>query len=202
MNSLWKIQAARIDALSLRERVILFTLAVVLMLAAFNVLVITPTLTERRNLTRQMQEQTTQLEALRAQLATGVATTTEQGPKQAELAAARTQLAAIETGIQEQLAGQDGVARLPELLDRLLQRHERLAITRLATVEDLPKVPESVLSWQAVDLSLSGSYPDLVRYLADLEASLPGLRWGRLDIASAVQPPVLSVRLMLPGDLR
>jgi MSHA biogenesis protein MshJ len=47
---------------------------------------------------------------------------------------------------------------------------------------------------------VAGSYPDLVRYLADLEQALPGLRWGPLQISSTTSPPVLTVRLMLVAE--
>ena len=54
--------------------------------------------------------------------------------------------------------------------------------------------------WQGVDLSVAGSYPELVQYLAELETTLPGLRWGPLQIATPTMPPVLSVRLLLVAE--
>ncbi|OYY63530.1 MAG: hypothetical protein B7Y51_05915 [Burkholderiales bacterium 28-67-8] len=200
MKKFWEAQAQRIDALSLRERVIMFVSVALALVALADATVISPSMTERRKLSAQMREQTQQLDVLRVQMGTGGTDDSPQGRQRAALGAVHAQLAEVDTGIREQLASRDEAARLPVLLDRLLQRHERLAITRLTTVSDLPKSPDSVLRWQAVDLSVTGTYADLTNYLADLEKSLPGLRWGPLQLAAASQPPVLTVRLMLPGD--
>lgn len=200
MKKLWKAQAQRINALSLRERVIMFASVGVMMVALVDWLVISPSMANMNRLSAQMRDQTQQLESLRAQVSNDMPANTLQGQQRVALNATRGQLAAVDAAIHEQLAGQDEIARLPVLLDRLLQRHERLAITSLTTVADLPKPADSVLRWQAVDLSVTGSYADLTNYLGDLEASLPGLRWGPLQLTAATQPPVLTVRLMLPGD--
>ena len=198
MNKFLKAQARRINELSLRERVAMFLSISLALVAIADGLVISPSMSERRQLATRMRQETQQLDTLRAQLGTGSPDNSPQGLQRAAVLAARAQLVAVDASIREQLAGRDEVARLPELLDRLLQRHDRLSIARLATVSDLPKSAESTLRWQAVDLSMTGTYADLVSYLADLEKSLPGLRWGPLEIAAASRPPSLNVRLMLP----
>jgi|Laugresbdmm110sn_1035088.scaffolds.fasta_scaffold11141_4 MSHA biogenesis protein MshJ len=200
MKKIWETQAQRINALSLRERVIMFASVCVVLVALVDSLVFSPSMAELRKLSAQLREQTQQLDTLRAQVSSDSPENSPQGQQRAALRAVRDQLSAVDAAIREQLAGRDEIARLPVLLDRLLQRHERLAITSLTTVADLPKSADSLLRWQAVDLSVTGTYADLTSYLADLEASLPGLRWGPLQLTAASQPPVLTVRLMLPGD--
>lgn len=200
MKKIWETQALRINALSLRERVIMFASLCVVLVALVDSLVFSPSMAELRKLSAQLREQTQQLDTLRAQVSNDIPENSPQGQQRTALRAVRDQLSAVDAAIQEQLAGRDEIARLPVLLDRLLQRHERLAITSLSTVADLPKSADSLLRWQAVDLSVTGTYADLTSYLADLEASLPGLRWGPLKLTAASQPPVLTVRLMLPGD--
>jgi MSHA biogenesis protein MshJ len=200
MKKIWETQALRINALSLRERVIMFVSVSVVLVALVDSLVFSPSMAELRKLSAQLREQTQQLDTLRAQVSSDSPENSPQGQQRAALRAVRDQLSAVDAAIREQLAGRDEIARLPVLLDRLLQRHERLAITSLTTVADLPKPEDSVLRWQAVDLSVTGTYADLTSYLGDLEASLPGLRWGPLQLTAASQPPVLTVRLMLPGD--
>ena len=98
------------------------------------------------------------------------------------------------------------MAHLPVVLDRLLRSHERLTLTRLATTTAVPRpvTPDTAapaVRWQGVDLSVAGHYADLAQYLAELEQTLPGLRWGPLQIAAPTMPPVLSVRLMLVGEV-
>ena len=200
MKKIWETQALRINALSLRERVIMFASISVVLVALVDSLVFSPSMAELRKLSAQLREQTQQLDTLRAQVSNDIPENSPQGQQRTALRAVRDQLSAVDAAIREQLAGRDEIARLPVLLDRLLQRHERLAITSLSTVADLPKSADSLLRWQAVDLSVTGTYADLTSYLADLEASLAGLRWGPLQLTAASQPPVLTVRLMLPGD--
>ena len=200
MKKIWETQALRINALSLRERVIMFASLCVVLVALVDSLVFSPSMAELRKLSAQLREQTQQLDTLRAQVSSDIPENSPQGQQRTALRAVRDQLSAVDAAIREQLAGRDEIARLPVLLDRLLQRHERLAITSLSTVADLPKSADSLLRWQAVDLSVTGTYADLTSYLTDLEASLPGLRWGPLQLTAASQPPVLTVRLMLPGD--
>lgn len=200
MKKILEAQAQRIDALSLRERVIMFASVSVVLVALVDSLVFSPSMAELGKLSAQIRDQTKQLDTLRAQVSPDIPENSPQGQQRAALRAVRDQLSEVDAAVREQLADHDEIARLPVLLDRLLQRHERLAITSLTTVADLPKPVESALRWQAVDLSVTGTYADLTSYLSDLETSLPGLRWGPLQLAAASQPPVLTVRLMLPGD--
>lgn len=207
MKRLWQNQARRIDALSLRERVIMFASLALALGALVDALLLSPAITERRALAAQMRQNGNELGTLRAQLAaaTQTGTDTPLGRRRAAVERARAELHSLDTQVQARLARRDEVTRLPELLERVLRRHERLTLTRLATVE-APRSSAAAdgaasgLRWQAVELSVAGSYLDLVQYLAALEQELPGLRWGALQIATQTQPPVLTVRLLLAGE--
>lgn len=206
MKTMWQTQARRIDALSLRERVIMFASLALALGALVDVLLLSPAIAERRALAEQMRRNGNELGTLRAQLAAVVQTGTDTplGRRRAAVERARAELQSLDAQVQARLARRDEVTRLPELLERVLRRHERLTLTRLATVE----APRSAgadgaasgLHWQAVELSVAGSYLDLMQYLAALEQELPGLRWGALQIATQTQPPVLTVRLLLAGE--
>ncbi len=206
MKQIWASQARRIDALSLRERVIMFASIALALAGLADMLVLSPALAERRQLTAQMRQQTQQIEALRSQLAASGPGQKDESPEarlRAALARARDEQRALDEQIRRELAGREEMARLPAVLDRLLQRHERLSLVSLASAAP-PRPPSAAnqpaLRWQAVDLSVSGQYADLLLYLAELEQALPGLRWGPLQIATPSMPPVLTLRLMLVGD--
>ncbi len=187
----------RIDAANPRERLMMFASAAVALVAVVDALVLSPALTERRQLVEQATTRARDIETLRAQLV-GL----DAGPEAPELRlrrqveAARSELAALDQRIQSQLAARDEIARLPEVLDRLLAKHERLTLVRLSTVAPssaatsttTPTTPTTAttpsVTWQGVDLSVAGRYADLVRYLSELEVLMPGLRWGELRVAS------------------
>ncbi|MFZ2652483.1 MAG: hypothetical protein WA210_20470 [Burkholderiaceae bacterium] len=216
MKALWKAQAQRIDALSLRERAIMFASIAVALGALADWLALTPAMAERRQLAAQIRKQSTELGALRAQLAAGKAKPLPDTPLNRQLAAieqVRTERTALAAQLLEFLAGRAELAQLTDVLDQVLRRHDRLTLTRLSTVPDLPggapsraAVPLSggsaAIRWQGVDLSLAGRYLDLMHYLADLERALPGLRWGELRIAAKTAPPELTVRLLMAGEVR
>ena len=213
MKRLWKMQAQRIDALSLRERVIMFASIALALGALVDALVLSPALGERKLLASQLREETAANEQLRRGLDAGPAGTdaTPQGRQRAALAALRSESALLEAEIRTQLAGRGDVTQLPQVVDRLLRRHDRLALVKLEAVAENAVVGNAVagnavagqadgggLAWHGVELGVTGTYPALVDYLADLERSLPGVRWGELHLSAADRPPLLTVRLMLP----
>lgn len=223
LRSVVRALATRIDAANPRERVMMFASAAIALVAIVDTAVLSPAMAERRLLAQQAVGRARDIATLRTQL-----TSLDAGPESPEsslrrqLDAARAELAVIEQRIHAQLAARDEIARLPAVLDRLLAKHERLTLVRLATVA--PAVGASATSatstassaqplapavtWQGVELSVAGRYADLVRYLSELETLMPGLRWGELRVVATpssagtrdAQLPVLSVRLTLPGD--
>lgn len=212
MKQVWKDQARRIDALNLRERVIMFISMALAIGALADAFVLSPAMTERRQLSTQMRQQTQQIEALRMQLAaqSNAAGDTPQGRQRQALMQARDELRRLDEEVRTQLADREEMARLPAVLDRLLRRHDRLTLVRLATAtpsraallaaEAQPAGATPAVRWQGVELSVAGRYPDLVQYLAELEQAMPGLRWGPLQITTPSMPPVLTVQLMLVGE--
>ena len=207
LRALWKLQAHRIDALSLRERFIMFASIALALGALADWWAISPAMAERRQLTAQSRKQTAELGVMRAQLSAG-----RQGlpdtPLNRQLAAierAQGEREALEAQLRGLLAGRTELARLNDVLDEVLRRHERLTLIRLTTVTDLPpSAPANqgaaAIHWRGVDLSVAGRYLELMQYLADLERTLPGLRWGELHIATKTTPPELTVRLLMVGE--
>ena len=204
MNQVWIAQAKRIDAMSLRERAFMFASIAFALAGLADVLVLSPAFAERRQLSAQMRQQGQQLSALRAQAAAsgpGHGDDSPQGRQRAAIEFARVEQRAVDEKIRSQFASHEEMARLPAVLDRLLRNHERLGLVHVGLAAPAATVPAQGLRWQGVDLSVAGSYADLVRYLAELEQALPGLRWEALQIAMPAAPaaplPRLTVRLML-----
>lgn len=209
MKQLLAAQARRIDRLSLRERAIMFVSIALAIGAVADALVLSPAIAERRALTAQLRQQNHELEALRAQLRALVDVTPESplGRQRAALEQLRAEWTRVDSQVQQRLAGRDDVTHLPELLDRTLRRHDRLVLTRLATIADAPapspNTPagdEPAIRWQGVELGVAGGYLDLMQYLAELERTLPGLRWGPLQIGTQQTPPVMTVKLLLAKE--
>lgn len=197
---MWQQQARRIDARSLRERAMLFGTLAVGIAAAADTLLISPNMAEQKAITLQMRQQTRELDDLRLKQAqaANVAADTPQGKLLASLKDVQTQRQATDAAIATATARGPGQARLPEVLERLLRRHERLTLVSLDTAS--AQAGAAASAWQGVDLQLSGSYSDLMPYLEAIEKALPGLRWGDLQIDGTAQPPLLKLRLFMPGE--
>lgn len=202
MKAFWQAQARRIDARTLRERVVMFVSLALALGALADALVLSPAMAERRRLAAQMRQRTVELETLRVQVGAGAAAAdTPLARQRAGVERSRAELQALDGELQQRLARRDELTRLPELLERVLRRHPRLTLTRLETLPDTGAPAEpGALRWQGVELSVAGSYLDLMPYLAELERELPGLRWGALQIGTQAQPPVMTVRLLLAGE--
>ena len=206
MKPSWTQLLARVDALSLRERVMLFASVTFVMLALADALVWSPARAQRKSLTTELATQAKEIATLQMQVAEASATAPADSPRGqllAQLARARTELQSTDQQIHDQLGGGKHLASLPDLMDQVLRRHERLTLTHLLTTREPPSEhADAALRWQSVDLGVSGSYLDLVQYLGDLEHALPELRWGPMQINTKQMPPELTVRLFLAGDPR
>ena len=194
MKARWIRLARRLNSLSVRERVIMAVSLAAALAAVVDALVLSPQFAAQRALVDRMRSQGAELTRMRSQLPVPGAGT-PQSSLQRELAGQRAELATVDAAIAERLgAGQ--AASLPELLQRVLRRHERLALLKLDTV---PPKADDAAARRSVEIQLAGRYADLADYAAAIERQLPGLRWARLDIDAGPQPPVMTARVWLPG---
>jgi MSHA biogenesis protein MshJ len=199
MKAFWLRQARRIDALTLRERAIMFVSMACALIAVVDAIAISPSLAEQKLLVAQSRQKAAEMDALRARLAqVDDAPDTPQARLARQLQESRARLAAVDAEIVRRSTSVDTGTRLPALLERVLARHEGLTLIRLAIAA--PGTVGNAPPWRGVDLGVRGSYHDLVRYVADTESSMPGLRWGELRIAAKGSTTELAATVYLLGD--
>jgi len=204
MRRWFEAQAARFDILSLRERICLFLLAVASFLASCQFLALAPAQAAHRAMVVREEKLDIELEKFRTHLKTinfsGAA---------ANLA--RRELMALQTSVKaaKQLAHTFSPAAtqstpLAETLVHLLRRHDHLTLLRMATLtgtSQAPREANSVLpagvALQGLELTVSGAYPELTRYVTTLERELKGMRWGTLKLKSDKFPPELTLQMFL-----
>lgn len=200
MKALLQQQALRINALTLRERAIMFISLAAALVAATDALVLSPRQAEQKALAQQLRQQSSDMDALRAQVAGPALADTPQARLARELLQLRTRQAEVNAEIQRRAGSGASAMRLPTLLERVLRRHDRLTLVRLATLaptvtSNTPNTPTTpkpgALPLQGVEIVLRGPYPDLVRYVAEAEQAMPGLRWGELHISTRQDTPAL-----------
>lgn len=216
----WERQARRIDALSLRERAILFGCIVIVGVALADSLVMSPLTARARVRSEAQAQQAQELKQLREQF---VAASRENGaPTDAlrtQLDAARAERARLDDALRTAGSVNEGEG-LARVLQRLLARQPGLVLERLRLLDDAPvtaapspatasaagapgTAPAAPLmagmSWQGVELQVQGSYADLQRHVQMIERELPGLRWGELRLSGGDEstPPRLQAQLFL-----
>ena len=200
MKAFFQQQALRINALTLRERAILFLSMVAALAAAADALVLSPRMAEQKQLAQSLRQQTSELVALRARLSGAAATAdTPQARKARELQAARDQLQQTNAEIERLLAAGAGT-RLSQVLERLLQRQDRLTLQKLAAAPATAAGPGAALPSRSVELVLRGGYHELMRYVADAESALPGLRWAELSLVQQGDSNEMRALVVLLGE--
>jgi MSHA biogenesis protein MshJ len=99
----------------------------------------------------------------------------------------------------------EGGPAIEQALVQFLRRQEGLTLLSTGTVkQDAPAAPATgasapALSRRGLELSVSGSYAELVRYVKTLENALPTLRWGTLQLKATKQPPELTLQVYVVG---
>ena len=190
MKRTWQRVAAQIDEMSLRQRALMFAaVSLVVVLAAY-VALIDPVLGKQKQLIDRVNRDQSQLSAVRAQLqsllkdAQGV----KQDPEQAPLRALEERIAELEKNLGARKGVLVAPARLPALLRDLLGKNRQL---KLESLKVLPAAGVSGdLYRQGVELTLKGTYFDLLGYLSDLEKLPSRLLWGGAELQTELYPEV------------
>lgn len=212
MNNLklwWNKQAARIDALSLRERAFLFVSVIACCMALADVVWLSPAQMAHKQVKQRFDAQGAELDRLRGDLKTMAQPVDASKVVRDDLQKEADQLEAVNQDIKTLVPITDGGPALEQVLVQFLRRHEGLTLLSVGT---LAKEPASTpgatagavpvgLTKQGMELKVSGPYPELVRYVKTLESALPSLRWGMMQLKSGKQPPELTLQVYVVGAL-
>lgn len=204
MKRWWTIMSARVDALSLRERVFLFVTLLVLCMLMANVLWLTPAQQQHRQLTQRFAAQDVELQTLRDELGSTSGETGEAKQKREQLAQMRDRLAVVNAEIAATPQAKEDETPLARVLVHFLRRHEGLVLVRTATLAPENRSAQAAgevtgLRRQGLELTVAGPYAELARYVQTLERALPALRWGTMKMNSEQQPAQLTLQVWLVG---
>lgn len=202
MKQAWERLSLRIDALSLRERVMVFAalLAGVVWLAYQ--LVLGPLFERQQALGQKITQQQNTIASIESQIdarARGSTTDPDAANRQRleELAAETDKLGADLRAMQQSLMLPQQVV---PLLERMLRANGRL---RLVSLQTLPvtgmagsapagaapgKPAQELVYRHGVELTLEGSYADMVDYLAALQALPVRVIWGKAQLDASAYP--------------
>lgn len=217
MKAWWKLQAARIDALSLRERAFLFVSCIAVCLALADTLWLAPALARQKQAAASLRQQEVELKALREVLQTSMLSNAGNDSR----AGARMELSDVNGRLREvnarmaQVPMADATEGLHQVLVQFLKRYDGLTLVRATTLNfdassgagapvaarpaAAASAPLPTLVRTGMELTVAGPYLDLMRYVDTLEKALPGLRWGPMKLKSEAGVPQLSLQVSVVG---
>jgi MSHA biogenesis protein MshJ len=207
MSGLWQRYAARFDALSLRERAMVFSAVMVAVVALAYTLVIEPELLKQKRIAGAMLQKHSEMKAFEAQVTKLVGSGGLDGGRteRERLARLRAELGALEARVTDEERKFTAPSQMRAVVEGLLARNRGVALVEMKTlavgtiassVKSAAKPPakpaagERLIYRHGVELTVTGSYFELLAYARDLERLPKQLYWGALELDAASYPKV------------
>jgi MSHA biogenesis protein MshJ len=198
MKALILRYAERIDAASLRERVLIFLALALVLVFVVNAALLDPLRAKQRRVATENAQRQEELRTLQAQLQR-LFQSGEKDPdaggrrRQAALRAELAELTALIAREQRRFTAPD---RMRSVLQELLVRHRGLSLVDMKTLAPAslaeaargPRVPG--LFRHGIELTVTGSYVTLYEYLRAMEQLSTQLYWGRAELAVGDHPAI------------
>lgn len=213
MSDLLRRYAARVDALSLRERVMVFAAVMVAVLALGYTLAIEPELAKHKRIAGAMLQKHSEMKGFEAQVTKLLGSGAQQAHRseRERLARLRAELSMLEGRISSEERRFTAPSQMRAVVEGLLARTRGVALVELKTLAAetvaagakpgakpaaKPAPAGRLIYRHGVELTVSGSYLDLLGYARELEKLPSQLYWGALEL-DAVAYPKVSLKLTL-----
>lgn len=198
MNALLKRYADRIDNATLRERALLFLVAVLALVFIANYLLMKPLRDTQRRLAGEVAQRQTEVRTVQAELQR-LARARDGDPdarNQERLSVLRAEAAEVGAQLAEAQRRFTSPQRMREVLEEMLERNKRLQLVDLKTlpVADLSDKQGPAgrrIFRHGIELTLSGGYLDLHAYLRSLETLSTQLYWGKAEMSVTSYPTAM-----------
>lgn len=215
MRRYWGLASARIDDLSLRERAMIFAAAAFVVISLINAMLLDPLLAKQKALSAQVVQQQEKQKALQAQMQALLQAKSddEKSPLRLRLAQLKRQLQEQDGYLQSRQERLVEPGKMASLLEQVLNKNGKLELVSLNTLpvgllieKPLPEgaaaqpaatpAGEKQIFKHGVQITVRGSYPDLLQYLAALEKMPVQMFWGEASL-NVDQYPAATLTLTL-----
>ena len=201
MKEGFKRYAERIDNATLRERVLLFAAAALIVVFVVNATLIQPLRDTQRRLGADIAQKEAELRAIQGGLQRMLqAQRVDPDARNRErIEQLQLEVNSLDASIAEEQRRFTPPQRMRQVLEEMLERGKRLQVLDMKT---LPASDLSATQGQSgrrvfrhgMEITLAGSYLDLYAYLHGLEALPTQLYWGRAEM-SVAEYPVATLKL-------
>lgn len=202
----WQQLAERVDAMSLRERALIFLAAVLVLITLVNTLLIKPLLTRQQTMSQKIVQTQTITNALQEQIQALVKAqnTDPDEPLRARMAQLQAESTEVDKTLHDIQSGLVAPQQMPTLLEDILRRNRGLHLVSLKTLpmqnlaatldgtassepgkqaqKQQVSAPELAVFQHGVEITVEGGYLDLLRYLIAMESSPWRMFWGKADL--------------------
>jgi MSHA biogenesis protein MshJ len=187
--------AERIDNATLRERVLIFLAAALILVFLVNAALIQPLRDTQRRVAAEIAQKERELRAVQSGLQRMMRgrDADPDARNRERVAQLKAELQGLEASITEKQRRFTPPDRMRTVLEEMLQRDRRLQLVDLKTLpvtvlSDSPAQGGRRIFRHGVEMTLAGTYLDLYAYLRALEALPTQLYWGRAELAVAGYP--------------
>ena len=216
MKQKWEKMSTKVDAMSMRERALIFATAVFLALSLVNTLLLEPLFVRQKALRTQVLQQQQMMSAVQLQI-----TAVQQqnspdstSPQRIQINQLRQEIAEGDVYLKSSRERLVQPEKMAEHLRQLLNKNDRLQLLALQTLPVTPLLEqpgaksadqsrevqavtqEKQVFKHGVQLTLRGNYLDLLPYLSALESLPQQMYWARAQM-KVVQYPSAELTLIL-----
>lgn len=201
MRDVFKRYAERIDNATLRERVLMFAAAALIVIFVVNATLIQPLRDTQRRLGADIAQKEAELRTIQGGLQSMMqAQRVDPDARNRErIAQLQLEVKSLDASIADEQRRFTPPQRMRQVLEEMLERGKRLQVLDMKT---LPASDLSATQGQSgrrvfrhgMEITLAGSYLDLYAYLHGLEALPTQLYWGRAEL-SVAEYPVATLKL-------
>jgi MSHA biogenesis protein MshJ len=200
-----KRYADRLDAMSLRERVLVFLAVAVVIVFVVDRVFFEPILQRQKINSQRIQQQQDEIRTMQGQVQVYAQARTgdnaDTNAKRQRLEKRRLELAALD----RQLAGRQGELvppeRMAKMLSEIVKRNPDIELVSLRTLPAtgltqsltaiLGSAPGGFAMYRhGIEIAVSGSYLRMLNYVGQLERLPAKIMWGSMDLQAGVYPVV------------
>lgn len=219
----WQLMSDRVDALTLRERAMVFAAVAVTLVALVNLLLLDPLSAKQKQFSQQMKLQQSKLREIQVNiqvLAAAQGVDPDEANK-ARLAQLKQQIEEMNARLESTQQSLVPPEKMAAVLEDILHRDRQLQLVSLKTMpttglnelaspvatapatqaqatanQPATKPVQNSIYRHGVEITVQGNYADLLRYLAQLEELSWKMYWGKVNLA-VVDYPTAKLSLTL-----
>ena len=214
MKKYWQKISVRIDALTLRERAIIFAAAAGFIIFVMFFFALNPSYVKQRAMLDEITQQQDRISAVEAEITATIEAHTldPDTAERARLAKIKADAAALSASLTAMQEGMVAPERMTGMLEQMLRAHRGLRLKSLRTLGEssvasaappaaaaaggvVPAAaaqnaaaPPDLLHRHGVEMVVQGNYADMVAYMDALERMQGQVFWGAANLKSDTWP--------------